>query len=58
MAEQLRGRAPHTLSKEHQTKVHDSDKLREKNPNKMGPDAPKPKASAPKAKPTEEQEED
>lgn len=54
-----RGRAPHTLSKEHQTKVFDSDKLRAANPNKIGPDAPKPKApkKQPEQKQTNEQEE-
>lgn len=51
-----RGRAPHSLSKEQQNALVESDALRAKNPNKIGPDAPK-KAKAPKPKQANEQEE-
>ena len=53
MAEKPRGRAPHSLTKEQQVKLKESDKLREANPNKMGPDAPK-AAAAPKPEPKKE----
>ncbi len=38
-------RSPSTLSDEHQKRVKESDELRAKNPNRVGPDAPKKKAT-------------
>lgn len=41
----VRRRAPHKLSKEHAKRVKDSDAARAKNPNRVGKDAPKRKAT-------------
>ena len=44
MSDDTRGRAPHVLTKEHQARLAESEAARAKNPNRMGPDATKPKA--------------
>lgn len=41
----VRRRPPHTLSKAHAKRVKDSDEARAKNPNRVGKDAPKRKAT-------------
>ena len=41
----VRRRAPHTLSKEHAKRVKDSDAARAKNPNRVGKNAPKRRAT-------------